>query len=192
MSVTQVQNSHELMITGFGGQGVLTIGELLVNAAFEKYEYISWLPSYDTFRRGGRVVCYVVISQSPIASPLLSDPPVLIVMDNPSLDLYQEIMAPEGIMILDSSLIDPARVSRKDIHLVSIPSSQLAQEIETNKISNLVLLGAYLRLTKALPLGTVEAALAHTLQQVGKDGLLPMNREALKCGYDWVGKLGVF
>lgn len=175
-----------LMIAGFGGQGVLTIGEILANAGLEAYKNVTWLPTYDTFRRGGRVACYVVLSDREILSPLISEPEVMILTDLPSLKTYQDSLVPGGILIIDSSLTDPSQVTRDDIRVVAIPASRLAQEIETNRVFNLVLLGAYVALTGALPIQDMERALGKSLQQSGKDGFLPMNNKALRCGYDWI------
>jgi 2-oxoglutarate ferredoxin oxidoreductase subunit gamma len=180
------KSSFGLLIAGFGGQGVLTIGEILAHAGLDAGKNVSWLPTYDTFRRGGRVACYVVLSDDEILSPLISEPEVMIIADLPALKIYQDSLVPGGALIIDSSLIDPGEVTRTDINLVAIPASELAKEIETNRVFNLVLLGLYVALTGVLPIDDMEKALGKSLQQSGKDGFFPMNNKALRCGYDWM------
>lgn len=189
VSMTMPQNEKStfgLLIAGFGGQGVLTIGEILANAGLDKYKNVTWLPTYDTFRRGGRVACYVVLSDEEILSPLISEPETMIIADLPALKIYEASLVPGGTLIIDNSLIDPHEVTRDDIRLVAIPASSLAQEIETNRVFNLVLLGAYVALSDVMQISDVEKALSKTLQQSGKDGFFPMNKKALRCGYDWI------
>jgi len=175
-----------LLIAGFGGQGVLTIGEILANAGLEAGKNVTWLPTYDTFRRGGRVACYVTLSDDEILSPLISEPEIMIIMDSIALQIYQDSLVPGGSLIFDNSLIDPKEVAREDIKRVGIPASKLAQEIETNRVFNLVLLGVYVALSGVLPVGDMEEALEKSLQQSGKDGFFPMNKKAIRRGYDWV------
>lgn len=182
------KSSYGLLIAGFGGQGVLTIGEVLANAGLEADKNVTWLPTYDTFRRGGRVACYVIVSDEEIRSPLISEPEIMIIMDLPALEIYQDSLLPGGTLIIDSSLIDPAEVTRDDIRLVAIPASDMAQKIETNRVFNLVLLGVYVAITGIMPIDDLERALSKNLQQSGKDGFFPMNKEAIRAGFDWMKK----
>ncbi len=187
MIVTEdVKPTFGLLIAGFGGQGVLTIGEVLASAALKTYKNVTWLPTYDTFRRGGRVACYVVLSDREILSPLISVPEVMIIADLPALKIYEKDLVPGGTLIIDNSLVDPAEVTRDDINVVALPASDLAQEIETNRVFNLVLLGAYTAITGALPIEALEGALSESLQQSGKEGFFSMNKQALRCGHDWI------
>ncbi len=179
------KDTVELVIAGYGGQGVLTMGNLLIDAGIKIYKHISWLPSYDTYTRGGRVVCYVILSDDDILSPLVARPENMIIMDPVALDIYRDSLAHDGTLIIDSCLVAPDKVGRTDVEVIAIPASEIAQSVQTIKVTNLVLLGAYLKLTGALPLDLVETAMNKSKQAVIKDGLLTVNQEALLAGYNY-------
>jgi 2-oxoglutarate ferredoxin oxidoreductase subunit gamma len=178
------RETRELVIAGYGGQGVLTMGDLLINAGIKIYNHVSWLPSYDTYTRGGRVVCYVILSDDDILSPLVAKPNTMVIMDPVAMDLYRNTLLPGGTLIIDSCLVPPDSVGREDIKVVALPASEMAQSIQTIKITNLVLLGAYLKLTEAVPLDMVEAAMNKSKEAMIKDGYLTVNQEAIRAGYE--------
>jgi 2-oxoglutarate ferredoxin oxidoreductase subunit gamma len=176
---------RELLIAGYGGQGVLTMGDLIINSGTTLYNHVSWLPSYDTFTRGGRVVCYVILSDEDILSPIISAPEIMVIMDSTALDIYRNTLVPGGTLIIDSCLVPPENVGRDDIKVFAVPASDMAQSILTIKITNLILLGVYLKLTDALPLDLVEDVMNKTRGNMLKDGLLTVNQEAIRVGYNF-------
>lgn len=173
-------------IAGFGGQGVLTTGLILANAGMKEFEHVSWIPSYSATMRGGTVACYVILSNEDIYSPLISRPEVMIIMDLPSLDTYERSVLPGGTLILDTSMIQ-REVQRDDIKIIPLPSTDLAKGMGSTQVSNLLLLGAYLAETKVLSIEAVEATLENTLKENKKEKLIPLNIEALRCGYEKKG-----
>lgn len=181
----EAKETIELLIAGYGGQGVLTMGDLLIKAGINTYKHASWLPSYDTYTRGGRVVCYVILSDDDILSPLIAKPKIMVIMDPIAMDIYRDSLAPGGTLIIDSCLVPPDRVRRDDIDLIAVPASDMAKSILSIRITNLVLLGVYLKLTNALPLNIVSAAMNKSKEAVLKDGFLTVNQEALQAGYDY-------
>ena len=169
-------------MAGFGGQGVLTIGLLLAEAGLKEFQHVSWIPSYAAAMRGGTVACYITLSNDEIYSPLISRPEVMIIMDPPSLDTYEENILPGGTLIFDSSIIE-REIKRDDIKKIPIPSTTLAKDLGSTQVSNLVLLGTYLAETKVLAMKAVEETLENTLKESKKEQLIPLNMEALRCGY---------
>ena len=170
-------------IAGFGGQGVLTTGLLLADAGMKEFEHVSWIPSYSATMRGGTVACYVILSNEDIYSPLISQPEVMIIMDLPSLDTYETSVLPGGALILDTSMIQ-REVQRDDIKIIPLPSTDLAKGLGSTQVANLVLLGAYLAETKILSMDAIEATIESTLKESNKEKLIPLNIEALRCGYE--------
>lgn len=173
----------EVVMAGYGGQGVVTIGQLLGEAAMGKYRNVSWFPTYETFMRGGRVACYVVMSDEMILSPLMSRPQAVIIHDTPSLEIYQDSVQPGGLIAYDSSIIKEGP-TRSDVRLVPVPANQMALELDNVQGANLVLLGAYLRASNVLPLEDVEKALEYNMRESGKTRFLNPNLATLRKGYD--------
>jgi len=135
--------------------------------------------------RGGTVACYVISADEEIYSPLISEPEIMIICDQRSLDMYEEIIAAGGTLIYDSSLIE-GQVKRNDLRVVPLPASELAQQNGSPRVANLVLLGAYLALTEALPLELIEQTLEETLREEGKEGMIELNKKALRTGFDYI------
>ena len=175
----------ELVIAGFGGQGVLTIGQLLAKAGLTQFKNVTWFPSYETFMRGGTVACYVITADEEIYSPLISEPEIMIICDQKSLDMYQDTIAPGGILIYDSSLIE-GEIKREDLRIIALPASELAQKNGSPRVANLVLLGAYLGITEALPLDIIEKTLEETLKEEGKETMIELNKKALRAGFEYM------
>jgi len=138
---------YTLIIAGFGGQGVLLIGNLLAHAAMEDGRAVSFLPIYGVEMRGGTADCTVVLSSQPIGSPIVEQAHCVIVMNPDSLEKYEKRVQPRGLLLLNSSLIDPRKVSRKDIEVLSIPFNETARETGNAKLANMVALGAFLEKT---------------------------------------------
>lgn len=182
---------HELVCAGFGGQGVMLMGQVLAYAAALEGKEATWFPSYGPEMRGGTANCQVVISDEPVTSPILSRPQVAIVLNKPSFQKFEPLVAPGGLLIVNSSLVDQESL-RKDIEVVAIPATDIAQEIGSLQVANFVLLGAYLEKVKAVDFNSVEKVLEKILTG-SKAKFLPLNKEALKRGRKIVqegGKLG--
>lgn len=149
---------HEIVIAGFGGQGVLFLGEVLAQAALNEGREVTWLPAYGPEQRGGTAYCTVVISSEPIGSPVVSDPTVMIAMNRPSLDRFEPAVRPGGLIVCDSTLT--GRVpERTDVQAVAVPATAIAAELGAARAANVVLLGATLAARPILTAESVRAAL---------------------------------
>jgi 2-oxoisovalerate ferredoxin oxidoreductase beta subunit len=167
-----------IKIAGFGGQGVLFLGKLMAEAGMREGYHVSWLPSYGPEMRGGTANCHVSISTEAIGSPLVSEPTVLIAMNRPSLEKFELEVAAGGLIIYDSSLIDIAP-TRKDLEVIALPATALADEIGSAKTANMVALGAFVRRTGLLD----EAGVFKVVEAVTKKRqLLDMNIKAVEAG----------
>lgn len=176
---------QEIILAGFGGQGVMSMGQLLAYAGMFEEKQVSWIPSYGPEMRGGTANCAVTISDSLISSPLVSEPNTLIVLNRPSLDKFKKEVQPGGLLLMNSSLIstDP---QRKDLHILKIPSDDLANERFANsRVANMIILGAFIELTQAVSAESVEKALKKVLPEY-RHPLIPLNREALELGRELV------
>lgn len=171
------------IFAGFGGQGVLSMGLNLAQAAMLEGKSVTYLPSYGAEVRGGTANCTVAISDEDIASPIASSPDFAVVMNQPSLTRFQNQVESGGILFMNSSLID-IEVSRGDIDVVSIPANRIADELGSPRSANMVMLGAFTRKSNLVSLDSVVKGLRTALKNRQK--LIAVNREALKTGYDMV------
>ncbi len=171
----------EIIIAGFGGQGVLFGGQVLAYAAMDNDKDVTWIPSYGPEMRGGTANCTVVIADAEIGSPLVKNPPLAIALNLPSFDKYEELLAPGGTLIVNQSMVDRA-AKREDIHVIMVPCNEIAEEIGDKKLMNMVAVGALLTALPDLKLEDVEKALEGHLPERHKH-LLPKNYEALKRGF---------
>ena len=170
----------EIVISGFGGQGVLFAGQLLAYAAMDEGRHVTWIPSYGPEMRGGTAHCTIIISEDEIGSPLVRNPKAAIAMNMPSLDKYEPLVASGGVLIVNSSLTTRAP-TRSDIRVVEIPANNIAEALGNAKLVNLVLTGALLAATRVLPLEAVERALEAHLPERHRS-LLEANVLALHQG----------
>ncbi|MFN2323181.1 MAG: 2-oxoacid:acceptor oxidoreductase family protein [Trueperaceae bacterium] len=179
-------NTADLVIAGFGGQGVLFAGQLLAHAALDAGLQTTWMPSYGPEMRGGTANCTVVVADGPIGSPVVGRPQAVIALNLPSLDRYEPLVAPGGLLVVNASLVDRT-VARTDLDVVAIPGDDVAAELGHPKLTNVVLLGALiarhtgLRALPALDSGRVAATLEHVLPERHRQ-LLGANQEALARG----------
>ena len=174
---------HEIVIAGFGGQGLLFTGKVLAYAGLLEKRQLSWLPSYGPEMRGGTANCNVILSDKTVGSPIVQNPNVLIVMNNPSLDKYENAVVPGGKIFLDSTLIT-RKVERTDVDVFYIPATQMANEAELKNLANMILLGAVIRETKCIREETVEEALRHVIP-THKMFLLDVNVMAIEAGKNY-------
>ena len=170
----------EILIAGFGGQGVLFAGKFLAYKALLENKQLSWLPSYGPEMRGGTANCSVIISDEPVGSPIVSKPDVLVVMNLPSLDKYENDVVPGGKIFVDSTLIE-RKVKRTDVEVVYIPATQMAKDMEATSLANMIILGAIVAKTGCVKGETVSTALKETIS-ARKASLLDLNLKAVEAG----------
>ena len=170
----------DVIIAGFGGQGVLLIGNLLAYAGMKQNMCVTYIPVYGVEMRGGTANCSVVLSEEEIISPMVQNPTELIAMNKPSLIKFEPLMTPGGTLLVNSSIIE-IKAARADISAYYIPCQEIADELGNRKTANMVMLGAYLEVTQCLHLKTVEQMLSH-LFTGAKANLVALNKEALRQG----------
>lgn len=170
----------EIVISGFGGQGALFAGQVLAYAAMDAGRHVTWIPSYGPEMRGGTAHCTIIIADDEIGSPLVRYPAAVIAMNQPSLDKYEPLVASGGVLIVNASLTT-RRPQRADIRLVEIPANAIAEELGNVRLANIVLTGALLAATGALPVEAVEQALGAHLPERHRH-LQAANSQALRRG----------
>ncbi len=171
---------QEVIIAGFGGQGVLFAGQLLAYAGMDEGKQVTWIPSYGPEMRGGTANCTVVISDEEIGSPFVKNPAAVIAMNLPSLDKYEHLVKPGGILVVNSSMIN-REIIRQDIKVVSIPANEVAESIGSKRAVNMVMLGGLLGNMELLSLAAMETALKGHLPERHQK-FLAGNLEALQQG----------
>ena len=169
----------EIICSGFGGQGVQLIGKMLVEAGMEEGKEVSFLPSYGAEMRGGTANCYVVISDDDIGAPLGDHMDDLIVMNDPSLAKFLYKLVPGGTLFINSSIVTSA-VPRDDVKVVKVPVTEMAREMGSAKVLNIIMLGAYVGYTQVVPEDVVWRTIEHKLGKNPK--LLPLNKRAFEAG----------
>jgi 2-oxoglutarate ferredoxin oxidoreductase subunit gamma len=175
---------ERIIISGFGGQGVMLMGRLLAYAGMIEGKKVAWMPSYGPEMRGGTANCTVLISTEEIGSPIVSHPKVLIAMNQPSLDKFESNVSENGLIILNDSLIK-REVKRNDVNVIKIPADDIADKLGNSRAANMVVLGAYVKKSGAVKLETIFKALEKALTGRNKK-LLEINKEALKQGAELV------
>jgi len=173
----------QILIAGFGGQGVLFAGKFLAYKGLVQGKQVSWLPSYGPEMRGGTANCSVIISDTPVGSPIITNPDVLIAMNLPSLTKFVDAVVPGGKIIIDSTLID-AKVVRTDVEVFYIPATQMAKDAGFSTLANMVLAGKVLKETDALAFEGNKETLESFIP-AKKANLIDINCQALKTGYDF-------
>lgn len=173
----------QMLFSGFGGQGILFSGKFIAYKGLIEEKQVSWLPSYGPEMRGGTASCGVIISDEGVGSPIVSTPDILIAMNLPSLDRYENAVAKGGVIIADSSLIE-RKVERTDIETYYVPATKLASDNGMPKLANMIILGKLLKV-----LGDYnEEAITATLKKVippKKADMLEINLKAIKLGADY-------
>lgn len=176
----------EVIFSGFGGQGVLFAGQMLSYAAMDAGKEVTWIPSYGPEMRGGTANCTVTVSDEEIGSPMVRNPQAVVAMNLPSLDKYEKLIKPGGLLVLNSSIVEK-RPTRTDIRVVLIPANELAEELGDKRLSNMILLGALVANLNLLEMSDLEKALeAHLPARHHK--LLPANFKALHKGAEFVAE----
>ena len=173
----------QILIAGFGGQGVLFAGKFLAYKGLTENMQVSWLPSYGPEMRGGTANCSVVLSDSPVGSPIITNPDVLIAMNLPSLQKFVDAVVPGGKIIIDSTLIG-AKVERTDVEVFYVPATQLAKDAGFATLANMILVGKLLKECDAVPYAGNKETLESFIP-AKKANLIDVNLQALQTGYDF-------
>jgi 2-oxoglutarate ferredoxin oxidoreductase subunit gamma len=171
------------IFSGFGGQGVLSMGSTLATAAMLEDKYVTYLPAYGVEVRGGTANCTVVVSDEEIASPVASEPEYFVAMNQPSFARFQSILQAGGLLLANSSLVNTDS-ARSDIEILAIPTSELAGKLGTIKVANMIMLGALIRASGMISYDTMLENLKEILGE-GKGKLIELNRQALGLGYNY-------
>ena len=170
----------EIIISGFGGQGVMSIGKNLVEAGMAEGFQVTWAPSYGPEMRGGTANCSVVLSDKPVGSPVFSFPTELIAMNGPSIDKFAPTVVSGGLVLVNSSVVSK-KVERSDVKALYVPCEGIAYEVGNPKVANMVMLGAYVAATGALKPETIEAMIQEMFAGP-KAKFIPLNIDAFRRG----------
>lgn len=173
----------QILIAGFGGQGVLFAGKFLAYKGLIEDKQLSWLPSYGPEMRGGTANCSVILSDEPVGSPIVSRPDALIVMNLPSFDKYEQAVVPGGKIFVDSTLVDRKAV-RQDVDVFYVPATKMAAEAGIPTLANMIILGKMIRETGAISFENLEAAMKKVVSAKHAD-LIDVNIKALETGYNY-------
>ena len=175
--------NHEIVIAGFGGQGILFAGKVLVYAGMLDGHQVSWLPSYGPEMRGGTANCSVIISDNPIGSPIVNDPGVLVAMNLPSLDKFENAIVKDGYAFIDSTLIS-RKVERADVKSFYIPATQMAQDNGMKGLANMIMLGKVIRELGVMDMESIKNGLMKVIPERKRD-MLDINLKAVELGYNY-------
>ena len=175
--------NHEIVIAGFGGQGILFAGKVLVYAGMLDGHQVSWLPSYGPEMRGGTANCSVIISDNPIGSPIVNDPGVLVAMNLPSLDKFENAIVKDGYAFIDSTLIS-RKVERADVKSFYIPATQMAQDNGMKGLANMIMLGKVIRELGVMDMDSIKNGLMKVIPERKRD-MLDVNLKAVELGYNY-------
>ncbi|MBR2453040.1 MAG: 2-oxoacid:acceptor oxidoreductase family protein [Clostridia bacterium] len=173
-------STTNMLIAGFGGQGILFAGKFLAYKGLVEEKEVSWLPSYGPEMRGGTASCSVIISDEAVGSPIVSRPDVLVAMNLPSLDKYEDTVAPGGKIFVDSTLIE-REVKRSDVEVYYIPATKLASDNNMPTLANMIIAGKILSVTDSFSEKSVDAALKKVISAKRAD-MLETNLKAMQIG----------
>ena len=176
-------STKQILLSGFGGQGILFAGKFLAYKGLTAGKNVSWLPSYGPEMRGGTASCSVILSDEPVGSPIVSNPDILIAMNLPSLDKFEPTVAPGGIIIADSTLIE-RKVTREDVTVYYIPATKLAGDNGMPTLANMIIMGKLLKVLEDYDTASVDAALGKVISAKRAD-MLDINRQAMQLGADY-------
>ena len=177
----------EFVFSGFGGQGVMFAGQLLAYTAMDEGLNVTWIPSYGPEMRGGTAHCFVVISDKPIGSPIVAQPEIAVVFNKPSFDKYDPIIAPEGLLVVNASLVEVESL-RTDINELRIPATEMADELGNLRLGNLVMLSAALAIKPVVSLDALKRGLEAHIPAHHRD-MLDLNYEAIHRGSSFAQEL---
>ena len=173
----------EILLAGFGGQGIMLMGKLLAQAGLASRKNVTWMPSYGAEVRGGTAYSMTKISDKEIANPIITAPDIMVAMNEPSLVKYEGMLKPKGLLILNKSLIN-SKPKRKDISIVSVPMTQIASKLGSVRSANMVAMGVLLKRSKLFPVRLVTSAMQEMIG--GKEDIFVLNKKAIEKGYSCV------
>lgn len=174
----------EIVCAGLGGQGVLTQGKILIETAANKELNATWFPASGNEMRGGAASCNVIISEAKIASPYADHPQILITMSESAIDEWAESMAPGGVLLVNSTVVPDDKKYREDIKVIKAPVTQIAQQHNSERNANLVMLGVLAKSTDLFSYEELEAGMCKYFEDLGKAKYNDKNKEVLRAGYD--------
>ncbi len=178
-------STARIICAGFGGQGVMSMGQLITYAGMIEGKEVSWLPSYGPEMRGGTANCSVTVSNKLVGSPVITnDATCAIVMNLPSLDKFEKDIKSGGKLIVNSSLID-RKIEREDIDIYYVPANDIAIELGNPKVANMIMLGAYLKTEPVVKVDSVIEAFKKVFGP-SKEKFIPLNKEAIQRGADCI------
>ena len=177
--------TSNVLFAGFGGQGILFTGKFLAYEGLLEDRQVSWLPSYGPEMRGGTASCSVILSDSPIGSPIVNTPNILVAMNLPSYDKYESTVEKGGKVFVDSSLVARS-ANRDDVATFFIPATRMASENGMPTLANMIILGKVIKETGVMPLENVERTLKKVISAKRAD-MLELNMKAIQLGYDYEG-----
>ncbi len=179
--------NEKVIMAGFGGQGIMSMGQLLTYAGMLEGKQVSWLPSYGPEMRGGTANCNVIVSDHLIGSPIITvDATCAVVMNLPSLIKFEQNVRKSGLLMINSSLIEQ-KATRDDLDVYYIPANDIALELDNNRVANMVMLGAYLKLTNAVKKDSIIEAFKKVFGSA-KEHLVPLNKAALDRGEAFIAQ----
>ena len=174
----------EIICAGFGGQGVLTAGKLLLYAAYKQDKKVTWFPSYGNEMRGGSANCNVVISDERIASPYADHPDILIALNGPALERFQSEMKPGGMLFVNSSLVDDKLITRDDVEIFKAPVTDIAISLKNERAANIVMLGYLCKKSGLFTGDEFDSSMCEYFESSGKGKFNAKNTEAFRAGYE--------
>ncbi|MBN2878514.1 MAG: 2-oxoacid:acceptor oxidoreductase family protein [Clostridia bacterium] len=172
--------TEKIIIAGFGGQGVMSLGQMIAYSGMTEGREVSWLPSYGPEMRGGTANCQVIVSDEPIAAPIISEADTVIAMNLPSLDKFEPRVKKGGNLFINSSLIE-RKANRDDINVHYIKANETAVELGNSKVAGMVVMGAYIKTTNVVKAETIIESLKKVLGEKKLD-LIPINEKAVEEG----------
>jgi 2-oxoglutarate ferredoxin oxidoreductase subunit gamma len=175
-----------IIISGFGGQGTLFAGQVLAYASMDNGLEVTWIPSYGPEMRGGTANCTVIVSEELIGSPLVRIPDVVLALNMPSVNKYENLLQDDGLLLANSSLFNQ-EIERKSIQSLLIPANDIASELGMDRLVNMIMVGAMLAMKPILPLDAVKKALEEHIPERHKK-TLPINFDAMDRGFDFAKK----
>lgn len=173
--------TREIIISGFGGQGVVSSGIILAHAGMIENKHVTFFPSYGAEMRGGTANCSVVISSEPVASPIVANPDIVIIMNEPSLTRFEPMVKPDGLVFLNQTLIK-SRPKRTDVTVIPVEANAIAEELGQGRIANMVMIGVMAKKTGLLGLETLKKAQRKRFLKASENQL-SLNDKALERGY---------
>ncbi|WP_038051499.1 2-oxoacid:acceptor oxidoreductase family protein [Pseudothermotoga elfii] len=176
---------HSIIFAGFGGQGVMLMGQVLAQAAMNQGKHTTWFPSYGPEMRGGTANCTVVVSDEPVASPVVDTPLEVVAMNIPSLLKFEPKLKKDGYLFINTSVID-RKPQRNDVKVIEIPANDIAEKLGNVKVANMVVLGAFVYTTKCTEVDSLIEAMKYKLSAKNSE-IIELNVKAIFEGVKHVG-----